>query len=162
MSDEGEDEVADGLHRYLGFAMQNLQLAARSRGIELGPVSARQVLEMAERGELEQISAAVDAVRAAINDRNALLVYARENGRICAMPQAWSQLFNLLPDRRKIGNGREPPLPLSLSAWDLSSDIEKRERFLLHIRWAADHGALDRVNQFIRAIPPSGWYFSQQ
>ena len=63
MNDEGEDEEADGLHRQLRFVMQNLHFAARAKGIELGPVSARRVLEMAENGELAQISAAVDAVR---------------------------------------------------------------------------------------------------
>jgi|GEM_PF-805369 len=162
MSDEGKDEEADGLHRHLRFVMQNLQLAARSKGIELGPVSARQVMEMAEQGELAQISAAVDAVRAVINGCNALLTYAREDGRICPQPQAWNQLFDLLPDKRRVGNGCEPPLPLILAAWDYSSDLEKRERFLLHIRWAAEHGALDPVNQFIRAIPPSGWHRSQE
>lgn len=160
MNEEGEDEEADGLHRHLRFAMQNLQFAARSKGIELGPISAGQVLKMAERGELGPISAAVEALRAVINGRNALMVYAKESGRICPLPQAWNQLFNLLPDKRRVGNGWEPPLPLILAAWDHSSDLEKRERFLLHIRWAADHGALDRVNQFIRAIPPSGWHCS--
>lgn len=78
MNEEGEDEEANGLHRQLRFAMQNLQLAAQSKGIEPGPISAAQVLVMAEQGELAQISAAVDAVRAALNDRNALVVYARE------------------------------------------------------------------------------------
>ena len=162
MNDEGDGEEADGLYRQLKFVMQNLQFAARSKGITLGPVSAQQVLEMAERGELEQLSDAVDALRAVLNGRNALVVYAREDGRICPQPQTWNRLFELLPDKRRVGNGWEPPLPLILAAWDHSTDLEKRERFFLHIRWAADHGALDRVNQFIRAIPPSGWHRSPQ
>ncbi len=162
MNEVGEDEEADGLHRQIKLVMQNLQLAARSKGIELGPVSAQRVLEMAERGELEQISAAVDAVRAVLNGRNALLGYARENGRICPQPQTWSRLFELLPDKRRVGNGWEPPMPLILAAWNHSTDLEKRERFLLHICWAADHGALDPINEFIRAIPPSEWHRAQK
>lgn len=78
MSEEGVDEEANGVHRQWRFALQNLQLAARSKGIELGSISAARVLVMAEQGELAQISAAVDAVRAALNGRNALVVYARE------------------------------------------------------------------------------------
>ncbi len=161
MSDEEEDE-AFVLHHQMRLAMQNLQLAARSKGIELGPVSAQQVLKMAERGELDSVAPAVEAVRAILNGRNALLLYAKKDGRICPLPQIWNELFDLLPNRRRVGNGWEPPLPLILAAWDHSSDLEKRERFLLHIQWAADHGALDQANQFIRAIPPPGWYRSNQ
>jgi len=78
MSEEGVDEEPNGLHRQLRFALQNLRLAMRSKGIELGSISAARVLLMAEQGELAQTSAVVDAVRAALNGRNALVVYARE------------------------------------------------------------------------------------
>ena len=44
-------------------------------------------------------------------------------------------------------------------AWDNTSDIEKCERFLIHIHihWADEHGAFDQVNQFVRAIQPEHW-----
>lgn len=160
MNDEQEIEAVD-LRRQLGLAIQNLQFAARSKGIKLGPVSANQVLEMAERGELEEIADAVAAVRAVMNGLNALLSYVTEERRICPQPQVWRRLFDLLPDKRRAGNGWEPPLPLILAAWDHTSDLEKRERFLLHIRWAADHGALEQVNLFIKAMPPDQWHCSE-
>jgi hypothetical protein len=153
-----EEDEANWLRRKLGFAIRNLQLAARAKGIELGPVSAQQVLEMAERGELKEVPAAVDVVRSVLNSLTALLVYVREERLVCPQPQVWSRLFDLLPDKRRVGNGWEPPLPHILAAWDNTSDFEKRERFLLHIRWAADHGAFEQVNQFVRAIPPERWH----
>ena len=67
MNEEEEDEDI-WLRRKLGYAIRNLQLAARAKGIELGPVSGQQVLEMAERGELKEVAAAVDVVRAVMKD----------------------------------------------------------------------------------------------
>ncbi len=161
MNDDDEENEAVGLRWRLGMAIQNLQFAARSKGIELGPVSGQRILEMAERGELDEIAAAVDGVRAVLNSLNALLLYAKEERRVCPQPQIWNRLFDLLPDKRRVGNGWEPPLPHILAAWDHSSNFEKRERFLLHIRWAANHGALEQVNRFIRAIPPDQWHRSE-
>ena len=156
MKDEEENENVS-----LGWALrrviQNLQFAARAKGIKLGPVSAQQILEMADRGELEEIAEAVAAVRAVMNGLNALLVYVTEERRVCPQPQAWNRLFDLLPDKRRLGNGWEPPLPLISAAWDHTSDLEKRKRFHLHIRWAKDHGVFEQVNLFIRAIPLDQW-----
>ena len=60
MNDDDEEENEDvGLRWRLRMAVQNLQLAARAKGIELGPISGGKILEMAERGELKEIAAAV-------------------------------------------------------------------------------------------------------
>ena len=113
MNDEEEDVEAIGLRRQLRFAIQNLQFAARSKGVELGPVSARQILDMAKRGELDEIPAAVAGVRAVLNGRTALLAYVTEERRVCPQPIIWSRLFDLLPDKRRVGSAWEPPLPTS-------------------------------------------------
>ncbi len=68
MNDDEEENEEVGLRWRLRMAVQNLQLAARAKGIELGPVSGQQVLEMAERGELKEVAAAVDVVRAVMKD----------------------------------------------------------------------------------------------
>ena len=70
MNEEEEDD-AIWLRRKLRYAIRNLQLAARAKGIELRPVSGQQVLEMAARGELKEVAAAVDVVRTLIKDRPA-------------------------------------------------------------------------------------------
>jgi len=159
VNDEDEEENEDvGLRWRLRTAVQNVQLAARAKGIELGPISGGQILEMADRGELKEIAAAVAGVRAVLDPLSALMAYVVEEQRVCPQPQIWNRLFNLLPERRRVGNGWEPPLPLILAAWDNTSDLEKRERFHLHIRWAADHGAFDQINQFVRALPSEHWH----
>lgn len=88
----------------------------------------------------------------------ALLDHARSDGRVCPLPQVWNRFFELLPNKRRIGAGWEPPLPLILGAWHYTSDADKRERFLLHIRWAADHGALEAASKFIRILTPDQWH----
>jgi hypothetical protein len=46
-----------------------------------------------------------------------LLNYVRDNRRVCPVPQRWNELWEMLPDRKRVGNGWEPPLPLILAAW---------------------------------------------
>jgi len=158
VNDDEEENEDVGLRWRLRTAVQNVQLAARAKGIELGPISGGQILEMADRGELKEIAAAVAGVRAVLDPLSALLAYVVEEQRVCPQPHIWNRLFNLLPEKRRVGNGWEPPLPLILAAWDNTSDHEKRERFHLHIRWAADHGALEQVNRFVRGIPAEQWH----
>jgi len=76
-------------------------------------------------------------------------------GRICPMPPHWANLWKMLP---KQPNGTEPPLPLILGAWWNTEDDDKRERFRLHLRWADEHEALERVAEFINSLKPQDWH----
>ena len=42
---------------------------------------------------------------------------AQKNNRVCLMPMRWNELYQMLPETHREGNGWEPPLPLILSAW---------------------------------------------
>jgi len=77
---------------------------------------------------------------------------------VCPQPQRWNELWELLPERRRVGAGWEPALPLILGAWWHTSDAEKRSRFLSHICWAAEHGALSKVASFIKSLGPEQWH----
>jgi hypothetical protein len=90
-----------------------------------------------------------------------LLSSAQEGKRVCPVPQKWNELWELLPQRRQFGAGWEPPLPLILGAWWHTSDTEKQSRFLSHIRWAADHGALNAVSAFINSLEPEHWHCAE-
>lgn len=79
-------------------------------------------------------------------------------GRVCPQPQSWSLLWNLLPDRRRLGNDWEPPLPLILAAWSFTSDSAKLDRFMLHLKWAESRGAMDTVTDFLDSLKPCDWY----
>jgi hypothetical protein len=83
-----------------------------------------------------------------------------EAGRVCPQPDKWDELWNLLPDRRRNGNGWEPSLPLMLAAWHHTSDSDKRDRFLLHLKWAESHGAIESITSFLEALSPSEWHTS--
>ena len=54
-----------------------------------------------------------------------LIAYCRENSRVCPEPGLWHNLWALLPERRQIGAGWQPSLPLILAARDHTSNLEK-------------------------------------
>ena len=84
-----------------------------------------------------------------------LLEYCRAEERVCPQPQQWNRFFQTLPAVRRIGVGFEPAAPLILAAWWESSDDEKKQRLELHVRWADKHGALEKIDEFLRGLPES-------
>lgn len=90
-------------------------------------------------------------------DLDSLLDYVRSEGRICPMPAQWNILWEMLPYRKRVGMGWEPALPLILSAWDTPPSAKAR-RLEEHIRYAASHGVLDEVDQYLRSLTPQYWY----
>ena len=87
-----------------------------------------------------------------------LITYCRENSRVCPMPQRWSALWDLLPNRTRVGSGWQPPLPLILGAWHDTPGMLKMLRLTEHIEWAAKHGGLDAVARFLRSLPEDEWF----
>jgi len=79
------------------------------------------------------------------------------NGRICPLPQAWQRLWEMLPDKRRVGSGWEPSLPLILAAWNETSNAEKAARFRLHLEWAFEHGNGDSVAVFLEGLSDIEW-----
>jgi hypothetical protein len=94
-------------------------------------------------------------MKAALND---LLAYCRLNGRVCPQPRKWQALYELLPERRQVGAGYVPSAPLILGGWWYSSDAAKQERLSLHIHWAAEHGVLPEVDQYLRQLTEQDWH----
>ena len=87
-----------------------------------------------------------------------LIQYCEADGRVCPLPPRWDALWKLLPGRhRNATGGWEPELPLILAAWAHSSVAEKRARLREHIRWAAETGALDTAEEFLRGLPEEQW-----
>jgi hypothetical protein len=86
-----------------------------------------------------------------------LLDFVRQNNRICPHPQRWNELWEMLPERRRVGLGWEPALPLILAAWWDTPILLKSARLREHIEYASQHGALDQVNAFLRSLPETEW-----
>lgn len=86
-----------------------------------------------------------------------LLEYVQRHGRVCPMPQRWSELWEMLPERTRVGLGREPSPPLILAAWWDTPALLKMARLQEHIRYAETHGVLADVDRFLRGLPENEW-----
>jgi len=87
---------------------------------------------------------------------DALLVYVQTDGRVCPNPQEWETLWEMLPDKKRDGNGWYPPLPLILAAW-YEPHLYKIIRLREHIQYAAEHNVLDQVDEYLRSLKPEQW-----
>jgi hypothetical protein len=85
-----------------------------------------------------------------------LIAYCRENGRVCPLPSLWNRLWEMLPDRTRVGVGWQPP-PLILAAWHDTSAMLKMLRLAEHIQWTARHSALESVRNFLHGMREEDW-----
>ena len=83
---------------------------------------------------------------------------ADKNGRVCPLPMKWNELYELLPGKKRKGNGWEPSLPLILAAWQDTPIISKKLRLKEHLEWAANHGCLDIVHNFLLKLREEDWF----
>jgi len=87
-----------------------------------------------------------------------VLLETTRNSRVCPQPKKWNELYELLPHKRRKGAGWEPPLPLILAAWWDTPEMSKIARLREHIEWAAEHGALGTVYDFLVGLAEDEWY----
>lgn len=87
-----------------------------------------------------------------------LIAYCLKNNRVCPMPQRWNALWEMLPERKRVGGGWEPPLPLILAAWYDTPTLLKMMRLTEHIEWAGKFGCLEQVSAFLRGLPEEDWF----
>ena len=88
-----------------------------------------------------------------------LIVYCRDNKRVCPLPNAWQQLWEMLPDKTtRVGDVWEPASPLILAAWHETPVMLKMVRLAEHIQWAAKHNALPEVAAFLRGLREDEWH----
>lgn len=87
-----------------------------------------------------------------------LVAESNKNSRVCPKPMKWNELYELLPDKKRVGLGWEPSLPLILAAWWDTPIISKKLRFKEHLEWAAMHGCLDTIQSFLINLKEDDWY----
>lgn len=90
-----------------------------------------------------------------------LLEYVKADGRVCPMPNHWDRLWEMLPDKKRVGREWIPPLPLTLTVWWETPLLSKTSRLEIHIRYAAEHGALDAVDSYLRGLKPGEWFYGK-
>jgi hypothetical protein len=90
-----------------------------------------------------------------------LLEYVKSDGRICPTRPCWDRLWDMLPDKKHVGRDWEPPLPLTLAVWWETPLHTKTQRLARHIRYAAEHGALDEVDAYLRGLKVEDWFYGK-
>lgn len=86
-----------------------------------------------------------------------LIDYCQRNARVCPLPDKWNELWEMLPDKERVGNGWQPPLPLILGAWHYTSALEKMVRLKEHLEYAEKHKVLEQVDSYLRGLQESEW-----
>ena len=87
-----------------------------------------------------------------------LIGQVRLQGRVCPLPLAWTALWKSLPVEPRDEKRTKPPPPLIFAAWFESSDLQKRDRFEEHLRWAEKLGAIEEAAAFLRALSDADWH----
>ena len=73
------------------------------------------------------------------------------------MPGHWDRLWKALPGRQRKGYGWNPPVPLILGAWSLTSEFEKNSRFKEHLKWAHEQDAVAEVLAILDDMDEADW-----
>lgn len=87
-----------------------------------------------------------------------LIEYCQQDYRISPKPDAWSDLWNMLPNKVDSPDGWQPDPPVILAAWSVAPGLMKLLRLEAHIKWADEHGAIDKVDEFLRSLPENKWF----
>lgn len=103
-------------------------------------------------------AAASDQVGAVKLTVEAVMLISRRNGRVCPRPDAWLQLYELLPAKRARGPVWQPTPPVAAPAWQACSEVSKRLVLREHVEWAARRGALPALHAFLVALPETSWH----
>ena len=86
-----------------------------------------------------------------------LIDYCQQNARVCPSPDKWNELWEMLPDKERVGNGWQPPLPLILGTWHYTGALEKMVRLKEHLEYAEKHKVLEQVDSYLRGLQESEW-----
>lgn len=83
--------------------------------------------------------------------------YEKQN-RICPQPKLWDELWKMLLNKKQVGAGWQPSVPLILNGWSFSTDEEKKVRFKNHIDWAVKEQQIDPILNFLNNLTESDWH----
>jgi hypothetical protein len=90
-----------------------------------------------------------------------LLDICSRNDRVCPHPPEWARLWEIIIGHKQAGMRWSPQRPMILAQWWDTTAGEKRVCLEQHIRWASEHGILEKVDNFIRNLSEEQWYHSK-
>ncbi len=73
--------------------------------------------------------------------------------RVCPAPRLWLDLYEQLG-----GKAAGAPIPLVLGAWSLTSDRDKRDRFLELLTFANERGRMGEAARFLLRLSSDQWH----
>jgi hypothetical protein len=83
-----------------------------------------------------------------------MIKYILKENRICPQPIVWKELYEIMC---KDLNENNIPKPLVLAGWNFSSNIEKSNRFIEHLK-LVDFNSENRIKNFILNMIEEDWY----
>lgn len=90
-----------------------------------------------------------------------LIQFAQQDNRVCPKADYWNGLWEKLPDKKRVGAGWNPPLPLILAGAYCTSDDEKRDRLVVHLRYAEQKGVLDSIELYLKGLNGDQWVYGE-
>lgn len=103
-------------------------------------------------------------------EAKALVAFLDENDYICPWGQWWQDFYDLLPKVQLVkqfdllspakytGNRECAPGPLVLTGWYITKNIDKYFTMKAQIEWADQHGVINEVDKYLRALDPDCWH----
>ena len=76
--------------------------------------------------------------------------------RVCPLPKRWIDLQPILDERAAVGS--PAPKVLVLGGWYGTVNLVKMVRVREQVRWAASHGCLDAVGDFLQGLREEDWH----
>ncbi|MGR3304174.1 MAG: hypothetical protein ACUZ8I_16975 [Candidatus Scalindua sp.] len=77
-------------------------------------------------------------------------------GRVCPKPGCWDELWNMLPGIKRAGIVGDP-LPYPNVAWWNTPVEQKRELLIIYLKYAAQNGILEEVEEFLKSLNEDQW-----
>jgi hypothetical protein len=87
-----------------------------------------------------------------------IINYCKQNDRVCPQPQLWNTLWQKLKNKKQIGAGWQPALPLILAAWWEASGLSKQLRLIEHLKWAEANGQLQGIVDYLKELKEEDWF----
>lgn len=81
---------------------------------------------------------------------------------ICPIPQSWQHVYSLLPGKKRVAAGFDPPVPLILGAWGHTNDQEKRQRFQIHLEYAVKNNVVNDVCDYLAGLSAGEWLHEEK
>jgi hypothetical protein len=136
-----------------------IAIVCRTR-LENSRLATKQTLELFPGAPVAQHSLLPECTPSA--QVSALAEYCRSGGRVCPAPIYWNALWELLPNKTRVGSGWSPSLPLILGGWWYSTDGEKRQVLVEHILWAEKHSVLSETGRYLRSLSEDEWHHENE